>query len=45
LACKKVCPSDAIAGELKEIHVIDNVKCIKCGACFEACKFDAIKVE
>jgi ferredoxin len=45
LACKKVCPSDAVSGELKEIHVIDNEKCIKCGACFEACKFDAIKVE
>jgi NADH-quinone oxidoreductase subunit F len=45
LACKKVCPSDAVSGELKEIHVIDIEKCIKCGACFEACKFDAIKVE
>jgi NADH-quinone oxidoreductase subunit F len=45
LACKKVCPSDAVSGELKEVHVIDIEKCIKCGACFEACNFDAIKVE
>ncbi len=45
LACKKVCPSDAISGELKEIHVIHTEKCIKCGACFESCNFDAIKVE
>jgi NADH-quinone oxidoreductase subunit F len=45
LACKKVCPSDAVSGELKEIHVIDKDKCIKCGACYEACNFDAIKVE
>ncbi len=45
LACKKVCPSDAVSGELKEIHIIDIAKCIKCGACFEACNFDAIKVE
>jgi NADH-quinone oxidoreductase subunit F len=45
LACKKVCPSDAVSGELKEVHVIDIAKCIKCGACFEACNFDAIKVE
>jgi ferredoxin len=45
LACKKVCPSDAVSGELKEIHSIDKEKCIKCGACFEACNFDAIKVE
>ncbi len=45
LACKKVCPSDAVSGELKKIHKIDIQKCIKCGACFEACNFDAIKVE
>ena len=45
LACKKVCPSDAVSGELKQVHVIDKEKCIKCGACFEACNFDAIKVE
>jgi NADH-quinone oxidoreductase subunit F len=45
LACKKVCPNDAVSGELKEVHVIDIEKCIKCGACFEACNFDAIKVE
>jgi NADH-quinone oxidoreductase subunit F len=45
LACKKVCPSDAITGELKEVHVIHTDKCIKCGACFEACNFEAIKVE
>jgi NADH-quinone oxidoreductase subunit F len=45
LACKNVCPSDAVSGELKEIHSIDKQKCIKCGACFEACNFDAIKVK
>ncbi len=45
LACKKVCPSDAVSGELKEVHIINKEKCIKCGACFEACNFDAIKVE
>ncbi len=45
LACKKVCPSDAVSGELKKVHKIDTQKCIKCGACFEACNFDAIRVE
>ncbi len=45
LACKKVCPSEAVSGELKQVHTIDKEKCIKCGACFEACNFDAIKVE
>ena len=45
LACLKVCPSEAISGELKKVHVIDPAKCIKCGACFEACNFDAIAIE
>lgn len=42
-ACKKVCPVDAIAGVPKSLHVIDQGKCIKCGLCFETCKFNAIK--
>ena len=41
-ACKRVCPVDAIAGEVKKPHVVDKVKCIKCGACIEKCKFNAI---
>jgi NADH-quinone oxidoreductase subunit F len=45
MACLKACPEAAITGELKEVHVLDQTKCIKCGACFEACKFDAIKIE
>jgi len=44
-ACLKVCPSNAISGELKKLHVIDSSKCIKCGACFEVCNFNAIKIE
>jgi NADH:ubiquinone oxidoreductase subunit F (NADH-binding)/(2Fe-2S) ferredoxin/Pyruvate/2-oxoacid:ferredoxin oxidoreductase delta subunit len=42
--CKKVCPSDAIAGEKKVPHTIDPEKCIRCGACISECKFDAIEV-
>lgn len=41
-ACKRVCPTDAITGEVREVHVIDIEKCIKCGACIERCRFDAI---
>jgi len=41
--CKKVCPVDAISGERKSVHKIDQEKCIKCGACMDTCKFDAIK--
>ncbi len=42
--CLKKCPVDAISGELKEIHVIDQAVCIQCGQCFEACRLDAVKV-
>ncbi len=43
--CAKKCPVDAIAGKVKEKHVIDQEKCVKCGRCYEACKFSAITVE
>ncbi|MCQ2461161.1 MAG: 4Fe-4S binding protein [Clostridia bacterium] len=41
-ACAKVCPAEAIKGELKVAHEIDQDKCLKCGACFEKCKLGAI---
>lgn len=41
-ACARVCPVSCIAGAVKEAHVIDAGKCIKCGACFDRCKFAAI---
>jgi NADP-reducing hydrogenase subunit HndC len=41
-ACARVCPVNAITGERKEPHVINPAICIKCGACKEKCKFDAI---
>ncbi|MEW6685737.1 MAG: 4Fe-4S binding protein [Candidatus Edwardsbacteria bacterium] len=31
-------------GERKKPHKIDPEKCIKCGACYDTCKFDAIAV-
>ncbi|MBS3939157.1 MAG: NADH-quinone oxidoreductase subunit NuoF [Peptococcaceae bacterium] len=40
--CKKVCPVDAISGTLKQVHIIDRAKCIKCGACVPKCPFKAI---
>lgn len=40
--CSKVCPVGAISGVVKELHVIDQDKCIKCGACMEKCRFSAI---
>ncbi len=41
-ACARVCPVGAISGTVKEPHVIDTTKCIKCGACMSKCKFSAI---
>ena len=43
--CAKVCPAEAITGEKKELHVIDQDKCIRCGMCLDKCpaKFDAVE--
>jgi NADH-quinone oxidoreductase subunit F len=35
--CLKACPSEAISGETKHVHVIDQTKCNKCGECLEVC--------
>lgn len=40
--CKKLCPADAISGERKEPHWIDQEKCIKCVTCISKCKFGSI---
>ncbi len=40
--CARNCPTDAISGEVKNPHVIDQDKCVKCGACYDSCKFKAI---
>ena len=37
LLCLKSCPVNAISGERKKVHVIDQAACIKCGACFNIC--------
>ena len=42
-ACAKVCPVNAITGAPKAKPVIDQTACIKCGLCFNTCKFSAIK--
>ncbi len=40
--CARNCPVACISGEKKQKHVIDQKKCIRCGVCYEACKFHAI---
>ena len=41
--CYKACPADAITGEVRKAHTIDQTKCIKCGQCKENCRFGAIE--
>jgi NADH:ubiquinone oxidoreductase subunit F (NADH-binding)/(2Fe-2S) ferredoxin/Pyruvate/2-oxoacid:ferredoxin oxidoreductase delta subunit len=43
-ACLRRCPADAVAGEKKQPHVIDDSKCVRCGVCADACKFGAVEV-
>jgi NADH-quinone oxidoreductase subunit F len=40
--CAKVCPVQAISGERKQVHVIDEDKCIKCGECAKVCRLGAV---
>lgn len=43
-ACVKPCPTQAITGEKKMKHAIDQAKCIKCGICLETCRFESVEV-
>ena len=43
--CRSRCPVDAIYGEKKQVHIINQDECIKCGTCIEVCppRFNAVK--
>lgn len=41
--CVKPCPTDAIVGEPKQLHVILQDKCIQCGACYQICRYNSIR--
>jgi NADH-quinone oxidoreductase subunit F len=43
--CLRACPVNAITGEKKLPHKVDNKLCIQCGSCFDACKFSAVLKE
>ncbi len=40
--CARNCPAACISGARKETHSINQSECIKCGRCFEVCRFDAV---
>jgi NADP-reducing hydrogenase subunit HndC len=44
LLCNKDCIGGAIWGEKKKPQNIEQDKCIKCGACRDVCKFEAVTV-
>ena len=41
-ACGRACPAGAITGEKKQMHHIDQSKCIQCDECYKTCRFHAI---
>ncbi len=43
--CAKKCPVSAISGTVKNPHIIDMEKCIKCGNCVSVCRFNAVEVK
>jgi NADH:ubiquinone oxidoreductase subunit F (NADH-binding) len=40
--CARNCPVPCILGAAKKTHTIDQARCIKCGRCFQVCKFGAV---
>jgi len=44
-ACRRACPVEAITGEKKQTHLINQQLCIQCGSCRQVCKFDAVLVD
>ncbi|MCE5300942.1 MAG: NADH-quinone oxidoreductase subunit NuoF [Spirochaetia bacterium] len=41
--CATRCPVKCITGEKRKPYLIDTKACIKCGECYNVCKFDAVK--
>jgi NADH:ubiquinone oxidoreductase subunit F (NADH-binding)/(2Fe-2S) ferredoxin/Pyruvate/2-oxoacid:ferredoxin oxidoreductase delta subunit len=44
-ACKRACPSAAISGDKKKPHKLNADLCVRCGACFDVCKFKSVTKE
>jgi len=45
MLCLKACPVEAIIGGKRQVHEIDQSKCIKCGSCMDVCppRFSAVE--
>jgi NADH-quinone oxidoreductase subunit F len=44
-ACIRACPVEAVSGEKKQVHAIDQELCIRCGACKQVCPVNAVEVK
>ncbi|HSG42703.1 MAG TPA: NADH-quinone oxidoreductase subunit NuoF [Anaerolineales bacterium] len=44
MVCLRACPTEAITGARRELHVIDPNLCTRCDTCRQICKFDAVLV-
>lgn len=42
--CLKVCPTDAIIGGPKQIHVVIREACTGCGSCMEICPTECLQM-
>lgn len=43
--CYKVCPTDALVGAPKQIHVVVSDACIACGKCVDVCPTECLKLQ
>lgn len=45
MICLRECPVGAISGGKKQVHVIDQSKCVRCGVCMSVCpeRFSAVQ--
>ncbi len=44
MRCAQECPVHCIEGERKSAHSIEQSRCIRCGTCYDTCRFDAVRV-
>jgi NADH:ubiquinone oxidoreductase subunit F (NADH-binding)/(2Fe-2S) ferredoxin/Pyruvate/2-oxoacid:ferredoxin oxidoreductase delta subunit len=42
-ACLRACPAGAVSGEKKKPHSIDPGICVRCGTCFDVCRFKSVE--
>ena len=44
MVCARNCPVEAITGEKRQMHLINDETCIRCGICLQVCNFKSVAV-